>query len=503
MRTLALLLSLLCVPWHAAHGQETDPPEGTPIESATVSGVSLDDLSPGLRREIEALTGQPLNRNKLGELAERIEDERPDVVAAVRTISRSDGQARVVFLVARISDDGDLVENINARYTVESVEISGIPESDISRSLRDRLQNLVGGRLDHDEVEELNDLLEDERPGYEVERRISRGSERGRIRIVFEFIREQPPAWIPFTGPRSKFVYHTEQGFSGVLDIPMGNRNHRAIAGFAFGNRDDLLEEYSGVRLGFESRKLATEHLGVRIEVGWWNNEWRSETLAALAFDPAIPEAYRDRVTVEPIVTFAFNPNVRVFGGASISELESLSRSPASQMASAFVLGAGYQRRWDLKGNAHQRVDGTYEFRSATTALETDLVYKRHFGKARYRYERGKSAVIADVLGGGITGDAPLFERFTLGDTTTLRGWNKYEIAPAGGDRVFHQSLEYRYRNAIAFFLDSGSVWDRNTDMRMRFSTGFGIHGDNGFLTLAFPLNASDFDVMFMAGVRF
>ena len=47
--------------------------------------------------------------------------------------------------------------------------------------------------------------------------------------------------------------------------------------------------------------------------------------------------------------------------------------------------------------------------------------------------------------------------------TRTLRGWNKYGIAPAGGERVFHTSLEYRYRG-FALFLDSGTVWDTGVD---------------------------------------
>ena len=73
-------------------------------------------------------------------------------------------------------------------------------------------------------------------------------------------------------------------------------------------------------------------------------------------------------------------------------------------------------------------------------------------------------------MAGGINGEAPLFERFSLGDSRTLRGWNKYDIAPAGGDRMFHASLEYRYR-MLAMFLDSGSVWDTGDERRVRFST--------------------------------
>ena len=513
MRPLSLLLLILalCAPWAtahasapspaAAHAQDAEPPEGAIIESVDVSGLPRDSLSPGLRRELETLTGEPLNRQRLADLATRIEGEHPDVVAAVRTVARPDGQARVIFLVARISDDGGLVENINTRYIVESVEISGVRDSEISQSLRDRLQALVGKRLDHDEAEELNDRLEAERPGFDVHRRISRGSERGRIRVVFEFSEKEGTRWIPFTASRSKFVYHSEQGWSGVLDIPMGSRNHRVVAGFAFDNNDDLIEEYSGFRFGFESRKLATDRLGARVEVARFNDSWRDATLFALAADPSIPEAYRSRLTVEPLVTFALTPFVRVTGGASISELESLSHPPDSQMASALVARVDYDQRW-YQPRVTQRVEASYELRSATEALESDLIYKRHLGKVRYRYTQRRSTVIADLALGGITGDAPLFERFSLGDSSTLRGWNKFDIAPAGGDRLFHASLEYRYRY-FGLFLDSGSVWDSSRDMRIRLSSGFGVQGDNAFVTLAFPLNADDLGVTFTMGVRF
>ena len=188
--SLLLLILVLGAPWQAAHAQEIDARaahaqdidtqaaraqdlearEGAVIESVDLRGLPRESLSPGLRRELDSLAGEALNRQRLTEIAARIEGELPDVVAAVRSVARPDDRARVIFLVARISDDGSLVQNINARYTVESVDIQGIPETDISRSLRDRLQALVGRRLDHDEADELIRLLEDERPGYSVER---------------------------------------------------------------------------------------------------------------------------------------------------------------------------------------------------------------------------------------------------------------------------------------------------------------------------------------------
>jgi outer membrane protein assembly factor BamA len=105
-------------------------------------------------------------------------------------------------------------------------------------------------------------------------------------------------------------------------------------------------------------------------------------------------------------------------------------------------------------------------------------------------------------MAGGIDGAAPLFERFTLGDSRTLRGWNKYDIAPAGGDRVWHTSLEYRY-SGFSFFLDSGSVWDNGTDSRVRVAAGFGYHAGPFFMTLGFPLNTDDVRAVFTTGVRF
>jgi hypothetical protein len=502
---------VLWAPWQAARAQDAEPAartqdveprDGAIIESVDLSGLPRDSLSPGLRRELDTLSGEPLDRKRVSEIAARIEGERPDVVAAVRYVARPDDRTRVIFLVARISDDGSLAENINTRYTVESVGIHGIPESDVSRSLRDRLQALVGRRLDHDEAEALTDLLESERPGYDVNPRISRGSERGRIRVVFEFSEKEGPRWIPFAPSRSKFVYHSEQGWSGALDIPMGGRNHRVTAGFAFSNSDDLVEEYSGVRIGFESRRLATERLGARVEIARFNNTWRDATLFSLAADPTIPEPYRTRLTVEPSVTFAPTPHVRVTGGVSLSELESLTRPDLSQNANTVVTRVDYDRRWYQAEDVTQRVEASYELRTSAEALESDLSYRRHLGKLRYRYSQRHSTVIADVAFGGITGNPPLFERFTLGDSATLRGWNKFDIAPAGGDRLAYGSLEYRYR-FVGAFIDSGSVWNRNGEMRYRLSTGFGLQGDNGFLTLAFPLNADDLNVTFTMGVRF
>jgi hypothetical protein len=501
MRTFGLLFALLASLHPTASAQEIDAPEGTIIRSADVSGPASDRLSSELRQAINALAGDPLNRDHLRQLADRIEREQPDMVVAIRGIPAPENGVRIIFLAARISDDRKLETNINSRYIVESVDVEGIPEDDVSRALRDDLQSLVGGRLDHDEAQRLEKRLISELPGHDIRRKISRGSERGRIRLVFEVSRAEALRWIHFVPSNSKLLYHSKQGWSGYLDLPIGNRDHRVSLLFPLDNADDLLEEYTGYGVRVESRRVGTERLGISLELSNFNQEWEGATLAALAADPRIPEAYRQRTTVAPAVTFAIGPRLRVSGGVSISELESLSRSPASQMASAVTGAVGYDQRWEAPAATHL-VEAGFSWRSAETALESDLVYTRYFVHGNYQYQRGKSEVLAGGSLGRINGQAPLFERFSLGDSSTLRGWNKYDVAPAGGDRMFHTSVEYRHRG-FAFFIDAGSVWELETDARVRFASGFGYHRGQLFITLGFPLNTDDLDAMFTAGVRF
>jgi hypothetical protein len=504
MKPLVLLLVLLALP-AAAGAQEVEAPEGTVIKHAEVSGLDFARLSPGLRQSIEALSGKPLNRKEVGELATRIEQEHPDVVVAFRAITQGSG-ALVVFLVAQINQHPDLEANINARYVVESAEIAGVPEDRVSAELRDDVQKLVGNRLDSDEVERLDGRLERALPGYEVRRRISRGSERGRVKVVFEVTEGESLRWLHFAPSRSKLIFYEDQGWSGVLDIPMGGRDNRVTLNLVASNTDDLIEEYSGVGIRFESRNVFSERLGISLELSRMNDSWEQATLDALALNPQIPPAYETRTTITSALTFALTRHFRVSGGISAIELEPLEsvepQFTGSQVMTPLLASLGYDQRWETGSSSH-RLGAMFAFRSATKALGSDLIYRRYFGEASYRYERGRSSIFASGLAGRITGAAPLFERFALGDSLTLRGWNKYELDPVGGDRVLYGSVEYRL-HVFAVFLDAGSVWDQNTDRQARLSTGFGVHaGDVFFMTLGFPLNSDGLDTTFMIGVRF
>jgi hypothetical protein len=500
MRTLGLFLTLLATTPQAATDQKPVVPEGTIITSAQVTGFDIERLSPGLREEIRNLATTPLKLETLDALAARIEAERPHHVAAVRAVMEPDGQARVFFVVGR-REPPDRDDNINDRYVVEDAQITGVPDAEVTQALRDDLRAVVGNRLDSAEAARLQERIASDLPGYDVARRIKRGSEVGRIRLVYEGRKKAPPAWLRFESLRSNFVYHSEQGTGAYLDVGIGDRNIRFTPIAVFDHADDLVEEYSGYGLRFETRKLGTRRLGASLEWTSFDQDWRTATVDALALNPEIPRLYEQRSTITPLLKFAFGPEVSIAAGVSITELDALSPLTDSQMANAVVASLDFDRRWDDASDVRHHVQGSFGVRAGTRSLESDLTYTRYFGQGRYRFDLGRHHVQVAGMAGGITGQAPLFERFTLGDSTTLRGWDKYEIAPAGGDRMIYSSIEYRY-TGIALFLDVGSVWDANTERRVRVSTGFGFHGGPAFFVVGFPLNTNNLGAIVAMGLR-
>jgi hypothetical protein len=497
-----VLVALMTLVPARARAQETSPPDGAPIKSARVSGFDLSRLSPGLQADIARLTGTSLDRQRLRELAARLEAEQPRFVAAVRVTADPDGGARVIFLVARIPDP-DQPADINTKYIVEDVVIRGVRENAITAEMRADEQALIGKPLDSEVAERLEARLKAAFTDFDVVRRTGRGSERGRIKVYYHLIRNERSRWLRFEPMEADVVYHSDQGWGAKLPLTMSGDHLLIVPRFAISVTDGLVEEYSGFGISIESRKLGTERLGISFD--WSSHEpgWRDATLEALAVNPDMPAAYRNRKTFSPLLKFAITPRLTVAGGMSVVELDPLDESSdLSRLVNAAVGSVRFNQQWDRASGMRHHVNADFTVRAGTAALESDLVYKRYVGQVSYLARKDRNRVLVSGMVGGITGTAPLFERFALGDSQTLRGWDKYAIAPAGGDRMFSASVEYRYRG-LAVFLDSGSVWDAGADRRVRFSTGFGFTPGPAFFMLGFPLNTTDSNVVFTMGVRF
>lgn len=503
MRILAgcLLTSLLLLTPPSAHAQDPTPPNGARIASAQVSGLALPRLSSSLQEDIKQLDGSVLDHDQLRALAARIEAEYPRHVAAIRVTTGTDGNARVVFVVARMQDVDDDA-NINAKYVVEEVEILGIDDAAIDADMRADQAALKDKPLDSEVAERLHARLRTAFPDYSVGRRTSRGSQPGRIKLVFDLERTEESRWLRFDPLEADLVYHSDQGWGSKLPLNINGSNVRVVPYFAIDVRDDLIEEYSGFGFRFETRKLGTERLGASFEWSSLDQTWIDQTLAALPANPQLPAIYRNRMAVTPLLKFALTRRLTIGGGVNIAELDAIVESSSDgQMANAAVGLVRFDQQWKPASGVQHHIEAAFSARVGTGSLESDLEYERYLGQATYVFRKDKHLVLATGQFGGITGDAPLFERFSLGDSRTLRGWNKYDIAPVGSDRVAYGSVEYRY-SSVALFLDSGSVWDAGTDRRVRFSTGFGFTPGPAFFTVGFPLNTDEFGAVFTMGIR-
>ncbi len=488
------------------------PPASQPpiIDSVEVTGIDDDRLSPGLRSDIRALEGMPLDADAVRELRDRVGLELPEYIAATREVATSGaaGRIRLIFLIARIGDDEDLRTNINSRYTIESVEVEGVDESTLSEEVRRAMEGLVGERLDQEEAELVRGkIVEELGPRQRVSRRIKRGTVRDHIRVIFEVEREP---WIPFRELPSFFLYHSKHNFSFAVEAPIDVGNNRVSLHGAY-NADDLIERFSGFGLSYQNVRVGTDRLGVRLAFAGYRQKWEPATRLALEDAPGVPGTYRSRLSFDASITVAITPELNFSVGTSISELDletppEAPGGPAFESANAVVASLRFFRRWG-EGEDEDRhlFRGEYQARAGAGNIASDFVYSRHLGRAVYTFRRDRNRFLGRFQAGRIEGTPPLFERFALGNSKTLRGWNKFDLTPYGTDRVVDGSLEYGY-SMFQMFYDAGAAWNSGEKTRVRHSVGFGFHGDDPdddwFLTLAFPLKSSEFKPVFTFGIR-
>jgi hypothetical protein len=392
--------------------------------------------------------------------------------------------------------------NINSRYIVERVRLRGIPEGELPQGLRDDLRALEGRQLDSEEADRLEARLRDALPDYEIVRRIVKGTQAPQITLIFEARTPEWARWLRFEPQDANLVYHSDQGWGARLPLSVSARDVSVTPIVAIDIGDELIEEYGGFGVRVEARRLGMERLGAFFEWSTVDQTWREPTLDALAARPNGPAPYRNRMTLTPLLKVALTRQLSVAGGVRVTELDPLDESGESQMANAFVGAVNFSQRSRGGPGTRHSVEADFVVRAGRSALESDLIYERYLGHAAYAVRRSHHLVIVSGMAGRTSGDAPLFERFSLGDSRTLRGWNKYDIAPAGGDRMVHASVEYQF-HGLGMFLDAGSVWDEGADRRMRVSTGLTAHPGPVFFTVGFPLNTDEFGAVFTMGFRF
>jgi len=492
------------------------------VESAEISGIDDNEMSQEIRDAVRNLAGKPFDQQSADELVMRIQAEKPEFTATTRLLPGSESdRVKVVFFLEKTNNDDD-GGNINSRYVVERVEVQGFDESKLPQPIRDDMQKLVGEKLDQNKADEIQNRMEDElRPRHYVSRRVAKGSDRQHIVVIFEIHNVR---WIPFVAqPEQHVVYHSKQNFSAAVN---GNIVDNASTRLYFGlvdDQDELLERFAGFNFGFEATKVGTDRLGLALRYARYHDRWQPATVLA---DPN--SIYRERSTFDPSITFAFDPRVRLTAGVSVSDLQIQYPAIHNVNANAATASLNIRNAWGKKDTDRHSLELGYEFRAGNHTLDSDFIYTRHMAHAQYVFTHSRQKLFLSFLGGTIAGTAPLFERFSLGDTLTLRGWNKFDVAPLGGNRVLHASVQYGVGGPSSFkwvfgrdgtglrrtgegvgvhvFYDVGAVGDQGLPIKTRHSAGFGFGSPSAagfFLELGFPIRSNNVVPIFTMGFRF
>ena len=394
--------------------------------------------------------------------------------------------------------------NVNSRYTIESIHVSGQHNVNIDNLLQSELDKVIGSKYDDLTVKSLANRLKRELHVADVSVNVVRGTEPGHVIVNFELTGtiEQP-----FDLTVRKFLYNTKEGFTGDGSGTMNLRGNAFTVGLISDN-DSAVERFAGVRVKYERKSVGTKRLQFRFEFDDYHEQWNLATLALASPD----QIYRTRQEITPEATLILaQPLEWSFGvsfarlGVPFSSSSSVSGAAAAKTESsnAVVNTLRYHQRWGSEHDSKdQEVTGAYSVRAGTGLLESDDIFTKHEANARYRYHRRRHELEAGFLAGTINGYAPLYERFVLGDSTTLRGYSRFDLDPLGGSHVIHGSVDYRYR-ILQVFYDAGAIWDRAQDRDAKQSVGVGFKKEGFQLAVAFPIRTGRVDPVFYAGMSF
>jgi hypothetical protein len=389
--------------------------------------------------------------------------------------------------------------NVNSRYTVEKVQLTGVSESRVSSDLQDEMQKLVGEKFDQEAADRIAKRLRTELRNYTIHTKVQRGDTTDHVKIVYEAERYW---WKKFDIEQSRLVYESKEAWSGAISANFDIHHNAFTVGYV-NSADEYLERNAGLRLGYEHRKVGTDRLRLRMAFEAYDEKWNPATEFALRSASDVPGIYRQRQNFAPAVAVLPWRDLEISAGTSFERVQIQFPLKHTENAYAGTMSAAYRHRFESSSGVRQRFTAEYTLRTATRVLDSDFVYTRHAVEGLYTASWKRHYLSMRGTAGRITGIAPLFERFSLGNSLMLRGWNKFDVAPLGGSRIAYASIEYHYSD-FAVYYDTGAVWDRAQSARFRHSVGFGLADKHGaFLLLGVPLRMRHVEPIVTFGIRF
>jgi outer membrane protein assembly factor BamA len=398
--------------------------------------------------------------------------------------------------------------NVNSRYTIESINFVDHRDYKLSTSSLEEIRRLVGGKVSTEALDRLALRIRQELRAHDVTFKLARGAQPESVRVLIQVDR----AGGSFDASVPNLSYNSVLGFTGTGQLT-SSIGPNTFTFRMLRDADNLVERMYGVQAKYERLAWANGRIRLGFEFDGYQNEYAPSTLLALASDSRPSSigagAYGSRLNFEPSATFVIAAPLTYTVGLSFEQLNNLPSAARSESANAVVNTLRYHQRWATSGDNTQELDAGYSLRAATTLLGTNLPYTRHVAHLKYNYVSRTQSVEVTMIAGAIYGQAPLFERFALGDSTLLRGWNKYQLDPLGGNRLAYGSVTYGY-HVMRVFYDAGSVWDQGKSPEAKESAGIGVSSGLGvlekgafLLALAFPLREGHMTPVVIAGMNF
>jgi len=426
---------------------------------------------------------------------------------SVPSQSLMDESARTASLPAaavQVAPDASTDTNVNSKYIVASIRFVG-RSYQLSRTALDEMHRLIGSRVNTEALARLAAHIRSELRAHAVNFKLNRGDQPGSVDVLLQ-VDKMFDLSIP------SFAWNSNEGWAGIGEA-------RATLGstmFTFdviSDRDSLVEQYAGFQAKFERPVPHTERVFMAFEFDQYHENYAAATHLAMANSESSSSLgaglYRSRMNFEPSATFVLAKPLTLTVGMSFEQMQPDLPAARAESANAVVNTLRYHQSWEDPDATIQELDAGYNLRAATRVLSSSLGYSRHAVNARYRYKHAEQSVEIKLALGVIYGNAPLFERFVLGDSNMLRGWNKYELDPLGGNRLAYGSVTYGY-HIMRVFYDAGAAWDQRNPAPFKQSIGVGIASGLGrfqrgafLLALAFPLRQDHVQPVFIAGMNF
>ncbi len=379
--------------------------------------------------------------------------------------------------------------NVNSRYRIERISIQNATYT-VSQALQRELNRLVGRPFRTEVLDAVEKRIRGEFPGFKITRNVVKGEKQDQIRV--SFLLERARKYLDLNVPRMAF--HSEQKFSfgATADLNLGQTS--TSIGFISDN-DERVERYTGFRGAFVTPVAKNLRLAFLGEA--YQSRFRGQS----------SDFYRSRTNFEPTLIYTLAPGLEVRAGFSFNNLEFQVPAARNQAAHAVITTLRYSKQWQLGLTSTQTLEAGYSLRAAARSFGSDFDYRRHLGEARITFasgnsEKSKATLALSSMIGAIDGRAPVLDRFVLGNTQTLRGWNRYEIAPLGADRAIHFSADGRYSFVRAVY-DTGTIWSAGRPKVLRHSAGLGFVVSGITAMVAIPIRSSSIEPIFMVGMNF